>query len=246
MRLHSGWVLSLLVLVACGDDSSTPTGGSGAGGGSVGGAGGQGAGSTGGGGAGTGGTSTGGNTSGGGGNGGTSTTGGGGAGGGDACVDACGKAAGCGVPQDQCMTFLDCSTEAGTCQAACVNDPSVDCTAIITALQTQQGALYECFVGCGSTGTGGAGGGGGGGTGGAGGGGSAAQCQQCAQTSCQSQYFQCVQQVGATECQAWLTCISTCADAACVDDCTTAHPGGAGMETCACTSCSTDCADLCN
>lgn len=55
MRLHSGWVLSVLVLVACGDDSSTPTGGSGAGGGGVGGSGAQGAGTNGGGGSGTGG-----------------------------------------------------------------------------------------------------------------------------------------------------------------------------------------------
>jgi hypothetical protein len=131
-----------------------------------------------------------------------------------------------------------------------VNDPSIDCADLIAAYQTQSGPAYDCFVGCQSSGTGGAGGAGGsagvGGAGGDGGGSSNADCSNCGQTDCQAAGLQCFQQFGMAECQNWISCAGACGDAACVDACTVSYPGGALIEQCLCTSCSTECMDFCN
>lgn len=252
MRHSSTVFLSIPVAFAlalgCSDDTAT-TGGSSTGAGNTGGNG-TGAGSTGGngtgagntGGNGTGAGNTGGNASGGNGTGGATGT---------ACDQACGFAATCGVPVDQCLMNLDCATAQGACVAACVNQPGVDCAALFNALQGNPGPLTDCVLACqGGTGGGGVGGGGvgGGNVGGMGqgGGGNPQACQACGQQSCTAAIIQCVQSVGQTECQAWGTCIQGCSDAACVDMCTSMHPGGAPIENCLCTTCIADCGFGCN
>ncbi|MFO0555733.1 MAG: hypothetical protein U0271_45575 [Polyangiaceae bacterium] len=232
-----------LAVVACGDSDPTggsggtgASGGSGQGGSVTGGAGGSG-GNNGLGGAG--GSATGGNGTGG------NAIGGAGGGTGDPCADACTKAAACGLPANQCAGLIDCATPQGVCYAGCVNDPTVDCNAIFGALQGSPGPLTDCVNGCQGTGGGGVGGGGVGG-GGVGGGGNVQACQTCAQNSCTSAAFQCFQMVGQAECQAWVSCAQACTDAACLDTCTTMHPGGAPIEQCMCSTCASDCSPVCN
>lgn len=234
--------LPVLVMIGlgCGDDTNT-TGGNGTGAGNVGGssAGGNntGAGNTGGAGAnGIGGANTGG----------TTTTGGNGTGGaaGNACEQACNFAGSCGLPVDQCLTLLDCTNPQGECAANCVNQPGVDCAALLGAVQGTPGPLTDCVTGCQGAGGGGMGGGG---VGGGGVGGGAPQaCQDCGTQNCAMAFFACAQQSSQQACQDWITCAQGCNDAACVDACTAATPSGAGLEQCLCTTCNADCAPLCN
>lgn len=149
------------------------------------------------------------------------------------CADACPKVESCGLPANQCAQYLDCNTMQGQCLAACVNDPTVMCSDIIDAFQTQSGPFYDCTQACQ------------GGQGGAGGGVSQA-CQQCGQNNCQNQFVQCAQQAGFQECQAWLSCVQGCGDSACADACTAAHPAAAPIAQCVCSTCSNDCGTVCS
>lgn len=155
------------------------------------------------------------------------------------CPAACTKVEACGAPAGLCQMYVDCTQPQGACLADCVNDPTIDCMEIFNGFQNQQGPFYDCATQCQGTMTSGTG------TMSTGTGVSM-QCQQCGQNSCQQAGFQCFQMAGQAECQAWIQCANACTDAACLDDCTAMHPGGQPIQDCLCTSCSMECAGVCN
>lgn len=155
------------------------------------------------------------------------------------CDAACTKVEACGAPAGQCQQNIDCNQPQGACLADCINDPNIDCMEIFQAFQNQSGPFYDCAQTCQgtmSTGTGTM----------TTGSGTQMQCQNCGQQMCQQAGFQCFQMAGQAECQAWISCANACMDAACLDDCTAMHPGGAPIEDCICTSCSNQCGAVCN
>jgi len=156
-----------------------------------------------------------------------------GAGGGGPCEQACDKIANdCGFG-DVCSQIqqLDCNSNPNAdCYGQCILD--ADCAAIASlAGSNPDPDLVACASGCN------------GGQGGAGGGGQ--DCQGCAQSSCGQEAIACVSD---SECQAWINCVQTCADPACVAACDATHiaaePLYSDLKACLCTSCGTECAAL--
>jgi hypothetical protein len=170
----------------------------------------------------------------------------GGAGGamGNLCDQACGKAAGCGLPICQ-FAGVDCAMPGVDCPAQCILD--ADCGAINSlATMNPDPVLSACLQGC----QGGGGGAGGMGMGGAGGG-SPMDCGACAQQA------GCPQQCQGPGCNQWGQCAFGCFQTnptpQCFAQCNAQVPQAAmGYEQvydCLCTSCEAEClttVDACN
>jgi hypothetical protein len=142
--------------------------------------------------------------------------------------------------------YVDCSQPLGQCAAICVNDPQYACQDFIDALTMMSGPFFDCVAACQGMSSSASTGSGMMTSAVSSGSGMMGNCQQCGQQQCQNAFFQCVQSAGLMACQGWAQCAGMCNDAACVDACTAMYPGASGLETCACTSCANQCANVCN
>jgi hypothetical protein len=154
---------------------------------------------------------------------------------------ACAKALQCTMNDVCALANINCQMQSAfaTCASACINDPGVTC-ADIQALTNGNfnTPLGACLQGCQ--------GGGPGATSSSSGGGMA--CQNCTFQNCMGEAGMCA---GNNDCIAWAQCVNACADQACVQACSAAHPASAMQQqavtacTCQPNACQMQCGALC-